>query len=178
MRRSPPAEFRDPRNNRGNTFLFSGFLRILHWGVAKVAPHTGHAVAYLSAFHFFSEGTTGILDAPVAVQQWFCVRIFLKRLIEGVQNKRCIIAAAQGERNDIPSVQIRHSTQVRLADGAIFELCYVSHPLLILPVSFCRSDENSLFRTFSATYSDGVFFLYSRFFILQTDRRPSTRIRR
>ena len=109
MRRSPPAEFRDPRNDRGNTFLFSGFLRILHWGVAKVAPHTGHAVAYLSAFHFFSEGTTGILDAPVAVQQRFCVRIFLKRLLEGVQHQRRIIAAAQGERDDNVLIKVDSS---------------------------------------------------------------------
>ena len=74
------------------------------------------------------------MDAPVAVQQRFCVRIFLKRLLEGVQHKRCIIAAAQGERNDIPSVQIQHSTQVCLAARAVFEFCYVSHPFLILPV--------------------------------------------
>ena len=53
------------------------------------------------------------MDAPITVQQRFCVRIFLKRLLEGVQHKRRIIAAAQGERNDIPSVQIQHSTQVR-----------------------------------------------------------------
>ena len=115
-------------------FCFQDSPESHHWGAVKAAPHTGHALAYPSAFHFFSEGTTGILDTPVAVQQWFCVRIFLKRLLEGVQHKRCIIAAAQGERNDIPSVQIQHSTQVRLATRAIFEFCYVSHPLLILPV--------------------------------------------
>ena len=133
MCRPPSAEFRNPRNDRGNTFLFSGCPESLHWGVVKAAPHAGHTLTYPGAFHFFSEGTTGILDAPVTVQQWFCVRIFLKRLLEGVQHKRCIIAAAQGERNDIPSVQIQHSTQVRLAAGAVFEFCYVSHPFFVLP---------------------------------------------
>ena len=93
------------------------------------------------------------MDAPVAVQQRFCVRIFLKRLLEGVQHKRCIIAAAQGERNDIPSVQIQHSTQYALLPEP-----YLSSVMSVTHFSFCRSDENSLFKIFSAVYSAGVFF--------------------
>ena len=90
-------------------FCFQDAPESLHWSVVKAAPHAGHALAYPGAFHFFLEGTAGILDAPVAVQQRFCVRIFLKRLLEGVQHQRRIIAAAQGERDDNVLIKVDSS---------------------------------------------------------------------
>lgn len=154
-------------------FRFQDAPESLHWGVVKTAPYTGHTLAYTGPFHNFLKRAAGVLDAPVTMQQRLCVRIFLECLLEGIQYQRSIIAAAQGEWNDIPPVQIQNSAQIRLTARAIFEFRHIGHPFL-----FCRSDENSLFRIFSAAYSVGVFFLYRRFFFLHADRKPSTHMSR
>ncbi len=123
-------------------FLFSGCPRILHWGVVKAAP-TRTCSDIPRRVSFLSEGTTGILDAPVTVQQRFCVRIFLKRLLEGVSTRDVLLRRLRRRtqrysfRTD--PAQIRGTPYCQ----SHIEFCYVSHPF-----SFCRPEEKSCSKYF------------------------------
>lgn len=104
----------------------------LHGCIVKATTDAGHTVACAGFFYYSTKYTAGILHSTIAVDHRFCVWVFFKCLMESCQNKRCIVPSADGKRHDISAVQIQHRAQVRFAARAVFELGYVSHPLLIL----------------------------------------------
>ena len=85
---------------------FQNTPEAFHRRVIQTTAYSGHALPYTSVFHLLTKGTTGILNAPITVEQRFGLRESLQGQVKGFKDQSIIIAVTEGESDDIPSIQI------------------------------------------------------------------------
>ena len=68
--------------------------------------HTGHTLRHPCLHELVVEGTVGVLEPSVAVEQRLRVRIGLHRLVEGFENQRIIVAFAEYIGHNTPVTMI------------------------------------------------------------------------
>lgn len=134
--------------NRGNE-LFSACKRMpiialtlqdspeaFHRAVVNAAANTGHTLCHPGIQQFLVEGSAGVLESTVAVDQRVCIRIFKNSFIKRVKNQLVVISVTNNIADDSPVTRIEDRTQIELVDNWAFiplELCHIGQPLFIWP---------------------------------------------
>ena len=68
--------------------------------------HTGHTLRHACLYELVVEGTVGVLEPSVAVEQRMRVRRSLHSLIKSLENQRIIVAFAEHVGHDAPVAKI------------------------------------------------------------------------
>ena len=120
----------------------------LHRAVIDAMRHAGHTLRHPSLHKLVVEGTVGVLEPSVAVEQRMRVRIGLHSLVEGFENQWVIVVFAEYVGHDAPVTEIQNGAQVELVDLASLiplEFCHISEPFFIwcfgseLPIKYVFS---------------------------------------
>ena len=80
------------------------------------------------------EGSAGVLESTVAVEQRVCIRIFQNSFIKRVKIQLVVISVTNNIADDSPVTQIENLTQIELVDNWTFiplELRYIGQPLFV-----------------------------------------------
>ena len=105
-----------------------------HRAVVNAAANTGHTLCHPGIQQFLVEGSAGVLESTVAVEQRVCIRIFQNRFIKRVKNQLVVILVTNNIADDSPVTQIENRTQIELVDNWTFiplELRYIGQPLFV-----------------------------------------------
>ena len=78
----------------------------LHRAVIDAMRHTGHTLRHSRLHELVVEGTVGVLEPSVAVEQRMRVRIGFHSLVEGFENQRIIVAFAEHIGHDAPVTKV------------------------------------------------------------------------
>lgn len=113
---------------------FQDAPKALHRAVIDAMRHAGHTLRHPSLHKLVVEGTVGVLEPSVAVEQRMRVRIGLHSLVEGFENQWVIVVFAEYVGHDAPVTEIQNGAQVELVDLASLiplEFCHISEPLFV-----------------------------------------------
>ena len=105
-----------------------------HRAVVNAAANTGHTLCHPGIQQFLVEGSAGVLESTVAVEQRVCIRIFQNSFIKRVKNQLVVISVTNNIADDSPVTQIENRTQIELVDNWTFtplELYYIGQPLFV-----------------------------------------------
>lgn len=105
-----------------------------HWAVVNAAANAGHALCHSGIQQLFVEGSAGVLESSVTVEQWVCIRIFQNSLIQRIENEFVVVSVPNNVADDSPVTQIKNRTQIELVDDWAFiplKLCYIGQPLFV-----------------------------------------------
>mgnify|MGYP004547096413 CR=1 FL=1 len=105
-----------------------------HRAVVNAAANTGHTLCHPGIQQFLVEGSAGVLESTVAVEQRVCIRIFQNSFIKRVKNQLVVISVTNNIADDSPVTQIENRTQIELVDNWTFiplELRYIGQPLFV-----------------------------------------------
>ena len=131
-----------------------------HRAVVNAAANTGHTLCHPGIQQFLVEGSAGVLESTVAVEQRVCIWIFQNGFIQGIKNKIIVIPVTNDITDDSPVTQVKDGTQIEFVDNWTFiplELRYIGQPLFVgmprpeFPVQTilcCYLHHNNKIRTF------------------------------
>lgn len=105
-----------------------------HWAIVNAAANTGHALCHSGIQKLLVEGSAGVLESSITVEQWVCIRIFQDSLIQRIENEFVVVSVPNNVADDSPVTQIKNRTQIELVDNWTFiplELCYIGQPLFV-----------------------------------------------
>ena len=105
-----------------------------HRAVVNAAANMGHTLCHPGIQQFLVEGSAGVLESTVAVEQRVCIRIFQNSFIKRVKNQLVVISVTNNIADDSPVTQIENRTQIELVDNWTFiplELRYIGQPLFV-----------------------------------------------
>lgn len=88
-----------------------------HRAVVNAAANTGHTLCHPGIQQFLVEGSAGVLESTVAVEQRVCIRIFQNSFIKRVKNQLVVISVTNNIADDSPVTQIENRTQIELVDN-------------------------------------------------------------
>lgn len=117
-------------------FTFQDFPESLHRAVVNAAANTGHTLRHSGIQQFLVEGSAGVLESTVAVEQRVCIRIFQNSFIKRIKNQLVVVPVTNNKADDSPVTQIEDRTQIELVDNWAFiplKLCPIGQPLFIWP---------------------------------------------
>lgn len=80
------------------------------------------------------EGSAGILESSITVEQWVRIWIFQNGLIQRIENQFVVVPVLNNIADDPPVTQVENRTQIELVDDRAFiplELCYIGQPLFV-----------------------------------------------
>ena len=133
-----------------------------HQAVVNAAANTGHTLCHPGIQQFLVEGSAGVLESTVAVEQRVCIRIFQNSFIKRVKNQLVVISVTNNIADDSPVTQIENRTQIDLwIIGPSYHLnsvTSVSHFSLGCPA------QNSQCRRFCAVTCGQKHFWYNPVF--------------
>ena len=116
------------------SFAFENTPESFHRTVVNTFADSGHTLLHSGIYQLLMKCSVGVLKASVAVEQWFCVRVFSNSLVECFKYQRIVIPIADDKVYDPAIIQIQNSAQIDLVylDPLIpFKLRYVGQPLLV-----------------------------------------------
>ena len=105
-----------------------------HRAVVNAAANTGHTLCHPGIQQFLVEGSAGVLESTVAVEQRVCIRIFQNSFIKRVKKQLVVISVTNNIADDSPVTQIENRTQIELVDNWTFiplELRYIGQSLFV-----------------------------------------------
>ena len=115
-------------------FTFQDSPESLHRAVVNAAANTGHTLCHPGIQQFLVEGSAGVLESTVAVEQRVCIRIFQNSFIKRVKKQLVVISVTNNIADDSPVTQIENRTQIELVDNWTFiplELRYIGQSLFV-----------------------------------------------
>lgn len=115
-------------------FTFQDSPEAFHRAVVNAAANTGHTLCHPGIQQFLVEGSAGVLESTVAVEQRVCIRIFKNSFIKRVKNQLVVISVTNNIADDSPVTQIENRTQIELVDNWTLiplELRYIGQPLFV-----------------------------------------------
>ena len=71
-----------------------------HRAVVNAAANTGHTLSHPGIQQFLVEGSAGVLESTVAVEQRVCIRIFQNSFIKRVKNQLVVISVTNNIADD------------------------------------------------------------------------------
>ena len=95
-------------------FPFQDSPEALHWAVINAMRHAGHTLRHPSLHKLVVEGTVGVLEPSVTMEQRMRVRIGFHSLIKGLENQRIVIAFAEHIGHDAPIAKVEDGAQIEL----------------------------------------------------------------
>ena len=105
-----------------------------HRAIVNAASNTGHTLCHSGIKKLLVEGSAGVLESAVTVEQRVCIRIFQNSFIKRIENQLVVVPVTNNVADDSPVTQIKNCTQIEFVDNWTFiplELCYISQPLFI-----------------------------------------------
>ena len=115
-------------------FPFQDAPEALHRAVINAMRHAGHTLRHPSLHKLVVEGTVGVLEPSVTMEQRMRVRIGFHSLIKGLENQRIVIAFAEHIGHDAPVAKVEDGAQIEflyLHTLKPLEFCHIGEPLLI-----------------------------------------------
>lgn len=106
----------------------------LHRAIVNAASNTGHTLCHSGIQKLLVEGSAGVLESSVTVEQRVCIQIFQNSLIQHIENEFVIVSVPNNVADDSPITQIKNCTQIELVDNwtvVPLELCYIGQPLFV-----------------------------------------------
>ena len=106
----------------------------LHWAIVNAATNTGHTLRHSSIQQFLVEGSAGVLESSVTVEQRVCIRIFQDSLIQRIENEFVVVSVLNNVADDSSVTQIKDRTQIELVDDWAFvplEFRHIRQPLFV-----------------------------------------------
>lgn len=106
----------------------------LHRSVVDAVRHAGHTLQHTRFLQLGVEGTVGVLEPSVAVEQRMRVWVCLHSLVKGLEHQRVIVAVGYDIGHNAPIAEVKNGAEIDLMDFNTlipFELCYISQPLFI-----------------------------------------------
>ena len=115
-------------------FPFQDAPEALHRAVINAMRHAGHTLRHPSLHKLVVEGTVGVLEPSVTMEQRMRVRIGFHSLIKGLENQRIVIAFAEHIGHDAPIAKVEDGAQIEflyLHTLKPLEFGHIGEPLLI-----------------------------------------------
>ena len=115
-------------------FTFQDTPETFHRTIVNAAANTGHALRHSGIQKLLVEGSAGVLESSVTVEQRVCVRIFQSSLIQRIENEFVVVSIPNNIADNSPVTQIKDRTQIELVDDWTFvplEFCYIGQPLFV-----------------------------------------------
>ncbi len=116
------------------TFPLQNTPEALHRTVINAMRHTGHALRHARLHELVVEGTVGVLESSVAVEQRMRVWIGLHGLVKSLENQRIVVAFAEHKGDDAPVAKVQDGAQIELADIVSLvplEFRHIGEPLFV-----------------------------------------------
>lgn len=66
------------------------------------------------------EGSAGVLESSITVEQRVCIWIFQNGFIQGIKNKLIVIPVTNDITDDSPVTQVKDGTQIEFVDDRTF----------------------------------------------------------
>ena len=132
--------------NRGNKLLTAGKSvsvialslqnspEALHWAIVNAASNTGHTLCHSGIQKLLVEGSAGVLESSITVEQGMCIWIFQNSFIESIENQLVAVSVTNNAADNSSVTQIKNRTQIELVDDQAFiplELCHIRQPLFV-----------------------------------------------
>ena len=95
-------------------FPFQDAPEALHRAVINAMRHAGHTLRHPSLHKLVVEGTVGVLEPSVTMEQRMRVRIGFHSLIKGLENQRIVIAFAEHIGHNAPIAKVEDGAQIEL----------------------------------------------------------------
>lgn len=113
-------------------------------GASQLEQAKQHAKCSLNAFtlchsgiqKLLVEGSAGVLESSVTVEQWVSIWIFQNSFIKRIKNQLVVIPVTNNIADNSPVTQIEDRAQIELVDNRAFiplKLCHIGQPLFIWP---------------------------------------------
>ena len=93
---------------------FQDAPKALHRAVINAMRHAGHTLRHPSLHKLVVEGTVGVLEPSVTMEQRMRVRIGFHSLIKGLENQRIVIAFAEHIGHNAPIAKVEDGAQIEL----------------------------------------------------------------
>ena len=132
--------------NRGNELVSAGKSvsvialslqdppEAFHRAIVDTASNTGHTLCHSCIQKLLVEGSAGVLESSVTVEQWVRIRIFQNSLIQRIENEFVVVSVPNNVADDSSVTQIKNRTQIEFVDDWTFiplKLCYIGQPLFV-----------------------------------------------
>lgn len=85
---------------------FQDAPKALHRAVIDAMRHAGHTLRHSRLHELVVEGTVGVLEPSVAVEQRMRVRIGFHSLIKSLENQRIVVTLAEYIGHDAPVTKV------------------------------------------------------------------------
>ena len=105
-----------------------------HWAIVNTASNTGHTLCHSCIQKLLVEGSAGVLESSVTMEQRVSIRIFQNSLIQRVENEFVVVSVTNNVADDSSVTQIKNRTQIEFVDDWTFiplKLCYIGQPLFV-----------------------------------------------
>lgn len=117
-------------------FTFQDSPEALHRTIVNTAANTGHTLRHTGIQQLLVEGSAGVLESTIAVEQRMRIWIFQNGFVKGIKDQLVVISVAENVADNSAITQVKDCTQIELVDNWTFiplKLCHIGQPLFIWP---------------------------------------------
>ncbi len=108
--------------------------KALHRPVVNTLAHPGHALRHPGCGQLVVEHPSGVLKAPVAVEERMCIWVGGQGLVQRLMDQGAVVGIPEDKGNDPPVTKVQDGAEVELMHAwthIIFELRHIRQPLFV-----------------------------------------------